>query len=349
MRNTATTRHYTPLTAEELFKRLEHIRVTPSVCQFSLKKCEELVPLINRINALKVEQDTVILAHSYVAPEILYGVADYMGDSYKLSKNAMESTASNIIFAAVKFMGETAKVINPHKRVFIPSANNGCSLADAISEADVVVLRKKYPEHAFVCYINTTAEVKAHCDVCVTSSNVYDIVEDYPNDKIYFLPDRLMGENLINEMRRRGVAKEILTYDGNCYVHKNYDPEIIDQIRLEYADVDVVVHPECDEKVLEKSDYVGSTEQIMTHVKESNKPNFLVLTECGLIDRLKQEAPDKHMVGSCMMCKYMKSNSLQGILDTLENPEQAIEILLSAEVISAAKRSIDNMFRYTRG
>lgn len=336
------------ITATQLFERLKNIKIAVQGCQFSLKKCQEIVPLINKINNLKKTKQAVILAHSYVAPEIIYGVADYVGDSYKLGKNALESDSKIIVFAAVKFMGETAKIINPNKRVFIPSQNNGCTLADSIDEKTVKSLREQYPNHAFVCYINTTAAVKAYCDVCVTSSNVYDIVESFPNDKIYFLPDKLMGNNLIVEMKKRGVNKEILLYDGNCYVHNEYDPEVIDFIKLEYNDVEIIAHPECDSKVIEQSDFVGSTEQLVKHVANSKRKNFFVLTECGLVDRLKQEYPNKNYVGSCRLCRYMKSNSLEGILKVLTNPQLEDEVILSSDIINRARRSIDNMFKYNR-
>lgn len=196
-----------PITPEELYQTLQNVKVGGTVCIYSRKKCEELVPLINEINTLKKEQNAVILAHSYVSPEIVYGVADFVGDSYALSKDAMSTPAKKIIFAAVRFMGDTAQILNPEKEVLIPGLLDGCTLADAINGEQVRQLRKEFPDYTFVCYINTTAEVKAECDVCVTSANVYDIVQRIPNDKIYFLPDKLMGQNLVNELQRRGVKK----------------------------------------------------------------------------------------------------------------------------------------------
>ncbi len=341
-------RNIKEITAEELFHRLKNIKATAHACRFSIKKCEELTPIINRINYFKRKKNTVILAHSYVAPEIVYGVADYVGDSYKLSQDALNCSEENILFAAVKFMGETAKIINPHKRVFLPSEINGCTLADAIDEDQVIELRKQYPEYTFICYINTTAAVKAHCDVCVTSSNVYNIVENYPSNKIYFLPDRLMGENIIVEMKRRKVNKQIQIFDGNCYVHKSYDPEVIDFIRMEYPSVAVAVHPECSSEVVSKSDFVGSTEQILKYVYGSSKNDFFILTECGLIDRLKKEVKEKNFVGSCTLCRYMKSNTLEGIEEALINPRPELEIKLSSKIIDKARHSIENMFRYTQ-
>ncbi len=221
-------------TAQQLYDTLKKIKVGGSVCHYSLKKCEELVPLINKINELKEEKNAAILVHSYVSPEIIYGVGDYVGDSYALSKNALATNAETIVFAAVRFMGETAKILNPDKEVLIPGSLDGCTLADSINASQVRNLRKAYPDFTFVCYINTTAEVKAECDVCVTSANVYTIVENIPNDKIYFLPDMLMGRNLVKEMILRKVNKSIRYYNGTCYVHEEYDADQIFKINIGY-------------------------------------------------------------------------------------------------------------------
>ena len=173
------------ITAEELQKKLSNISIGANTCNFSLETCEKFVPIINKINQLKKEKNAIVLAHSYVSPEILYGVADHVGDSFELSKAAQNTNCDTIIFAAVKFMAETAKILNPNKKC-IPHQKSMAGLADSITAEDVIKLKKQYPDHAFICYINTSAEVKALCDSCVTSSNVYKIVENYPNDNIYF-------------------------------------------------------------------------------------------------------------------------------------------------------------------
>ena len=205
------------MTAEELYKRLSSIQPGAVLCTYSMEKCEQMLPLINEINELKKERDAVILAHSYVAPEIILGVADYDGDSFKLSQDATKVSAKTIVFSAVRFMGETAKILNPTKDVLIPGPLTGCSLADSITGAEVKALREKYPDHTFVCYINTTADVKANCDVCVTSSNVMKIVSSLENDKIVFVPDGLMGQNLIDEMQKRGIKKEIVLHSFDMF------------------------------------------------------------------------------------------------------------------------------------
>jgi len=269
------------ISADQLYQKLKNIKVGGTVCHYSLKKCEELVPIINEINELKEEKNAVILAHSYISPEIIYGVSDFVGDSYKLSKDAMATDAKTIVFVAVRFMGETAKILNPAKEVLIPASLDGCTLADSINAEQTRELRRQYPDHTFVCYINTTAEVKAECDVCVTSANVYTIVENIPNDKIYFLPDKLMGENLRNEMIRLGVKKDIQFYSGTCYVHEEYNIEQIHKIRLEYPNAKIVSHPECNAAVVDNSDFVGSTEQMLAYMRETESKKFLMLTECG--------------------------------------------------------------------
>ncbi len=338
----------TKITAQQLFEKLKNIKIGGTVCQYSLKKCEELVPLINEINELKEEKNAVILAHSYISPEIIYGVSDFVGDSYKLSKDALSTKASTIVFTAVRFMGETAKILNPEKEVLIPATLDGCTLADAINAAQVRALRKEFPSYAFVCYINTTAEVKAECDVCVTSANVYDVVERFPNDKIYFLPDKFMGQNLRNEMKRRGVNKDIQFFNGTCYVHEEYNVEDILKVRLEYPNAKIVSHPECNSVVVDSSDFVGSTEQMLQYMRETTSQEFLMLTECGLSSRLQSEFPDKKLVGSCTMCKYMKSNSLENILRVLKNPTDKDRVIFSEDIRLRALKSIEAMFYYNQ-
>jgi quinolinate synthase len=337
------------MTAKELQAKLKDVKVNGAACSYTLEKCASLVPIINAINEIKKLRNAVILAHSYVAPEIVYGVADFTGDSYGLSKDAMGTKADTIVFAAVRFMGETAKILNPDKEVLIPGKNPGCTLADAVSGDDVRELRRRFPEHTFVCYINTTADVKAECDVCVTSSNVYDIVEAIPNDKIYFLPDKLMGRNLQEEMARRGVAKDIQLYEGTCYVHEEYDPEMIRFMRVKFPKLEVVTHPECAPEVVRASDYVGSTSQMLKHVAQSKEKDFLVLTECGLVSRLQAEHPGKNFVGSCTMCRYMKSNSLEDILRVLMKPRPEDRVEIEESVRKRALACIEAMFRYTEG
>ncbi|MCZ6541992.1 MAG: quinolinate synthase NadA, partial [Nitrospinae bacterium] len=220
------------ITAEQLHEKLKPIKVGSPLCEFTLEHCRRMYPTIQRIEELKKERNAIILAHNYVAPEILYGVADHTGDSYRLAKTARDSDAEVIVFPAVRFMAETAKILNPDKTVIDPNPDGGCSLADGITHADVRRLRQEYPGYTFVCYINTTAEVKALCDVCVTSSNVYHIIEAIDNDNIYFLPDKLMAQNVIDRLRQLGVDKRIEYWDGTCYVHEEYQADAVDFVRI---------------------------------------------------------------------------------------------------------------------
>ena len=334
------------VTAEKLYEKLKAIHVGNPICQFTKENCELLLPAIERIEKLKHEKNAIILAHNYVAPQIFYSVADYTGDSYGLSKKAKESDADVIVFAAVRFMAETAKILNPKKIVLDPNPNGGCSLADGITNTDVINLRQQFPDHTFVCYINTTASVKAECDVCVTSSNVYTIIEKIPNDKIYFLPDKLMGENVIQNLKTKGVKKNIELWEGTCYVHEEYQPENIDQVRKNFNGIEVLVHPECSSAVVNKADYIGSTSQMLNHVRKSDRDSFFLLTECGLTGVLQSEFPQKTFAGGCTMCKYMKSNSLEDILNVLENPSPQNIIKINLDTQKRALQCVNRMFEY---
>lgn len=333
------------ISPQALFEKLSKIKVDNPLCKYTLQRCESISPIINEINRLKVEKQAVILAHSYVHPDIIYGVADYVGDSYYLAKKAMETDAKTIVFPAVRFMAETAKILNPDKLVIDPNPNGGCSLADSVTKKDVLALRKKYPSHTFVCYINTTAAVKSVCDVCVTSSNVFSIIQKIENDKIVFLPDLLMGKNLVNEMKEKGLHKEIVLYDGSCYVHEEFSASQLDALKKENPDMLTLVHPECDEDVVAQADMVGSTSQILSFAKEQTRP-MAILTECGITSRLQIESPELNIIGSCMMCKYMKSNSLSDILQALKDPKSNMIVDIDPALLQAAKRNIDEMFRY---
>jgi quinolinate synthase len=334
------------VTAKFLYEKLKNVRVVNPICEFTEERCESLIPTIERIEELKKERNAIILAHNYVAPEILYGVADYTGDSYGLAKAALKSDAKTIVFAAVDFMAQTAKILNPGKTVLNPNTNGGCSLAESIEAGDVVRLREKFPEFTFICYINTTAEVKAECDVCVTSSNVYKIIENIENQNIYFLPDRLMGENVKKYLDEKGVQKNLQIYNGVCYVHEEYQPESIELIRASHPGTEVLVHPECKPEVVQKADFVGSTTMMLNRVAESSAEKFFLLTECGLTDVLRAEHPEKNFVGSCVLCRYMKSNSLSDVLRVLETPLPQDTVEISPNVIERAKLCIDQMFYY---
>ena len=331
-----------------LYEKLKNIKVDNPLCTYTEERCERLQPLVDKINQLKIEKNALILAHSYVHPDIIYGVADHVGDSYGLAQKAKATNYDIIVFPAVRFMAETAKILNPEKTVIDPNPNGGCSLADSITHEQVLELREKYPQHTFVCYINTTAAVKAACDVCVTSSNVYTIVENIPNDKIFFLPDKLMGQNILNHLRDHHIDKELIVYDGTCYVHEEFSRDEIDLLRSQHPNLAVLAHPECKQEVIGASDVTGSTSQILDYVKSHKDEGnpFLLLTECGITSRLQVEDPELRLVGTCMMCKYMKSNNLENILQAIDDPTETQIIKIDPAIQKDALACVKKMFEY---
>jgi quinolinate synthase len=333
--------------AERLLRSLMHVECDPKGRKWNLETCREIALLTLEINRLKKEKNAVILTHSYVEPEIVYGVGDFKGDSYYLSLMAKESSADIILFAGVVFMAETAKILSPNSTVVVPDRDSGCSLADSITGEEVRKLKALHPGAAVVCYINSTAEVKAECDVCVTSGNVYDIVAKLPESQILFVPDRLMADNVRDELKRRGVQKEIISSDGTCIVHEEFDVAQIIQARAQFPGLKVVSHPECTSDVAAASDFVGSTGAMMKYVKETTAPYFLMLTECGLVGRLEVENTEKNFIGGCRLCPYMKLNSLEKVRDALLAPRPDQIITLDENLRQRAARCIDRMFELT--
>jgi len=330
--------------AERLLGSLMHVDCDPHGRKWNLETCREIAPLTLEINRLKKEKNAVILTHSYVEPEIIYGVGDFKGDSYYLSEMAKKAQAKIIVFAGVVFMAETAKILSPHATVVVPDRHSGCSLADSIDGEGVRKLKALYPGATVVCYINSTADVKAESDVCVTSGNVYDIVANLPAQRIIFVPDRLMAENVRAEMKRRGVAKEIISSDGTCLVHDQFTPAQIAQARVQFPGLKVVAHPECTAEVAALADFVGSTSAMMKYVKTTNAPYYLMLTECGLVSRLQVETPEKSFIGGCRLCPYMKMNTLEKVRDALLAPRPDQIITLDEDLRRRAARCIERMF-----
>jgi len=332
--------------ADRLFRALLSVDCEPGR-QWNYEACRRIAPLTLEINRLKREQDAVILTHSYVEPEIIYGVGDFKGDSYFLSLQARESRAKKIVFAGVVFMAETAKILSPHATVVVPDRGSGCSLADSIDGEGVRRLKALYPDAAVVCYINSTAEVKAESDVCVTSGNVYDIMARLPEHRILFVPDRLMADNVRAELKRRGVDKQIVSSDGTCIVHDQFDPAFIGEARARFPGLKVVAHPECTAEVAAAADFVGSTGAMMKYVKNTPAPYFLMLTECGLVGRLQVEDPEKRFIGGCRLCPYMKLNSLEKVRDALAAPRPDQIVTLDENLRLRAARCIERMFELT--
>jgi quinolinate synthase len=338
------TSHAIDVEAERLLRALLHVECDPHGRTWNYATCREIAPLTLEINRLKRERRAVILAHSYVEPEIIYGVGDFKGDSYYLSLQAKKSQAKVIVFAGVVFMAETAKILSPGATVVVPDRGSGCSLADSITGEEVRKLKALYPDATVVCYINSTAEVKAESDVCVTSGNVCDIVAALPARRIIFVPDRLMAENLRADLKRRGVAKEVISSDGTCLVHDKFTPAQVAAARAQFPDLKIVAHPECTPEVAAAADFVGSTGAMMHYVKTTNAPYFLMLTECGLVGRLEVEAPGKNFIGGCRLCPYMKLNSLEKVRDALAAPRPDQIVTLDETLRDRAARGIERMF-----
>jgi quinolinate synthase len=320
---------------DRLFNKLKSLN-------WSREQCSLIAPLTSHINLLKKQKNAIILAHSYQMPQIIFGVADFVGDSLGLSKEAMNVTVDTIVFCGVEFMAETAKLLNDKKTVLLPSPDAGCSLASGITPSDVKKLRKKYPGVPIVCYINTTAEVKAECDVCVTSANVVDVIDKIDSDRIIYLPDKHMAKNL-----NRLTDKEIIGWNAECIVHNQFTGEQIKSLRTQYPGILILAHTECDPSVALEADMVGSTSDMIRYVESSQNIDFALITECGLSEKLRVDFPDKNFYGSCVLCPYMKEINLDNILQALESPlpEQIIEI--PVEIQERARNSLERMFYLT--
>lgn len=321
---------------EELFRDFEPLG-SPAV--YTRDRCDDIAETVDRIRQWKRERRAVILAHNYQRPEI-FEVADFVGDSLELARQGTTVDADVIVFCGVHFMAETAKILSPDRTVLLPDMRAGCSLADSV-DADSLEdrrdeLRRAYPDLQVACYVNTTAAVKAVCDVCVTSSNAVDIVEKLDTDNVLFVPD----ENLARHVQEN-TRKNIIAWDGNCYVHHQITPDQIERVRTHLPNVKVLAHPECRQDVLELADAVLSTSGMIRYARDSDAQEFLVVTECGLSDRLLLELPEKTFYKSCKLCAYMKMITLEDTLRSLEELRHPIE--LDEEVRIGAERSLKRM------
>ncbi len=316
--------------------------------KWTLQDCLDVAPYVLEINRIKQEKQAVILAHSYTTPDIVYGVADFKGDSFELAGQARQTCAGLIVFAGVWFMAQTAKILNPAKQVVIPAGRAGCTLADSMTGADVAALRQQYPGVPALCYINSTAEVKAACDVCVTSGNVFDIAQKMPGKELLFVPDMLMAQNIELELARRGTPKKVIASGGSCCVHDKYRPGHVAQLRAAHPGIVVLAHPECAPEVCALCDYVGSTKGMVQYVAKSSATCFGLLTEQGLVNRLEAEHPHKQFVWPFGTCSYMKKNTLLNILQALQapRPDQVVEV--EETLARAARKPIEKMFELAK-
>ncbi len=299
--------------------------------------------IIERIKKLKKEKNAIILAHSYQNIEV-DEVADFVGDSLYLSQKAKEATADIIVFAGVYFMAQTAKIISPEKKVLLPNLNAGCLMADMINSRQMEIFKAQYPNIPVVCYINSTAEVKAQCDVCCTSSNAIEIVRSLNKSKVLFVPDANLGKYV--ESQLDGV--QVITYDGCCPVHDNITVEDIVNARKKYPGAKILIHPECKPEISALGDYIGSTSGIIDYVKNSLDKQFVIVTEKGVADRLTRDYPDKEfiIISQDMLCESMKLTTLEEILNCLEKENNEITIDEKTRELSAG--CIERMLKVSK-
>lgn len=324
-----------------LFEELQRV----TTYEYTEDDVREFENLHEEIRELKKQRNAVIVAHNYYRPEILK-VADFVGDSLELALMASKVRDADVIeFAGVHFMAETAKIVNPTRTVLLPNLLAGCQLADSAPAEDLAArieeLRADYPDLAVVSYVNTTAAVKALSDVIVTSANAAKVVRTLPNKNILFVPDR----NLANHVAEQVPEKKIIPWDGFCYVHQQITPEEVSKIRKSDPDLEILVHPECRPDVADLADAVLSTSGMVRWAKERPASRFLVVTECGLSDRLAMEVPDKTFVKGCKMCTFMKVTTLEDVRDSLKLMRYEIEVPEAIRV--PAERALQRMFDAT--
>lgn len=297
-----------------------------------------MTTIIEKIKQLKKEKNAIILTHCY-QPVELDEVSDFVGDSFYLSKKAAETNADIIVFAGVYFMAQSAKLLNPAKKVLLPNMNSGCFMSDMIDLNLLREFKTKHPNIKTVCYINSTAEVKAECDICCTSSNSLQIVKSLNADKILFLPDTYLGKWVEKQLGNI----EVITYNGFCPTHLRIRVEDIEHARKLYPNAKILAHPECHTSVSEIADFVGSTKEIMEYAKNSGDNQFVIATEKGVLDRLSRDLPQKefYLIRDDIVCTNMKWNSMEDIYEVLKSETNEIEI--DSNVFEKANLCISRM------
>jgi len=305
----------------------------------------DVAALTFKINNLKKEKNAVICAHVYQTPDIIYGVGDFIGDSYKLADDSRKTKADVIIFCGVHFMGETAKILNPGKKVYVPSINAGCSLSESITAEDVRELKKRYPGLPVATYINTSADVKAESDCIVTSANAEKILRKLyeKHERLIFIPDRFMGANLAKVLGKT-PGKDIILWRGSCVVHENFNAKTIAVYSKNYPGLAVLAHAECPSDIINAVDFMGGTGDMLNYIEKTNASGYLLVTECGFGELARIKFPEKNFIAMCRLCPYMKSITLENILEVLENPRPELEVTVPSDISVQAKTSIEKMF-----
>ncbi len=291
---------------------------------------------IAAIKRLKRERNAIVLAHNYQTPEIYLGVADIVGDSLALAREAARSSADVIVVAGVHFMAETAKLLNPSRKVLIPDANAGCSLAESITAQDVRLLRQKYPGRPVVTYVNTSAEVKAESDICCTSGNARKVIESLGVPEVIMIPDEFLAANIARE-----TGVKIIAWHGRCEVHERFTPEDLRGYRRSHPGVIILAHPECPPDVVAEADFAGSTAMMQDFVEQKRPPRVVLITECSMSDNLAAQNPATEFVRPCNLCPHMKRISLSNIRSVLENLSS--EVILDPATAERARLSVERM------
>ncbi|HEX4078979.1 MAG TPA: quinolinate synthase NadA [Rhizomicrobium sp.] len=321
-----------PAPAEDPYARVSH--VIPEI-EWAVH-----APYVNAINRLKRQRGAVVLAHNYMTPEIFHCVADFVGDSLQLAREAAETDAKVIVQAGVHFMAETAKLLSPEKAVLLPDSAAGCSLAASITAADVRLLKESHPGIPVVTYVNTSAAVKAESDVCCTSSNAVAVVEDIARergvDTVIMVPDEYLAQNVA-----RQTAVRILSWKGRCEVHERFSADDIRAYRQANPGVFVLAHPECSPEVIAQADFAGSTSAMVGYVGKHRPARVVMVTECSMSDNVAVEFPDVEFVRPCNLCPHMKRITLPAILHALET--MTVEIAVDPAQAGRARAAIERM------
>ena len=299
-------------------------------------------PIIHKINLLKKEKNAVLLAHNYQTPEIYHGVADIAADSLALAVEASKTEADIIILCGVHFMAETAKLMNPRKKVLLPDMGAGCSLSSSITGKDVKLLKEKYPTVPVVTYVNTSAEVKAESDICCTSANAVKVIESLGVNKVIFLPDQYLAKYVSTKTK-----VQIISWIGTCIVHERFSAQEIIDIRKQNPEIEVLSHPECPPEVIAASDFTGSTSGMIKYVNKNQPKKVMLVTECSMSDNVQVENPNVQFIKPCNLCPHMKSITLPKILDCLENENN--EILIPETISRKARKAVERMVAVGRG
>jgi quinolinate synthase len=293
-------------------------------------------PYVKAINTLKKERNAVILAHNYQTPEIYNCVADFVGDSLQLAREASRVDADVIVQCGVHFMAETSKILNPNKIVLIPDSKAGCSLASSITGADVRLLRQRYPGVPVVAYVNTSADVKAEVDICCTSSNALEVVESLGVDTVIFVPDQYLAKYVASQTKVK-----IIAWKGACEVHERFTADELRRYREGDPSLQIIAHPECPPDVLAESDYTGSTAGMIDWVRKNQPKRVVMVTECSMADNVQAELPDVEFVRPCNLCPHMKRITLPKILDSLVYMKE--EVVIDPAIAERARRSVERM------